>query len=63
MPDAAIGPSTSSRTEAAPAAPIETVEDAEGVLQAARRGAVQVGWASHLRQLFCTHSISSWLAG
>ena len=51
VPDAALGPSTSSRTEVAPAAPLENVEDALGVLQAARRGAVQVGRASCLRLL------------
>lgn len=64
VPDAAIGPSTSSRTEVAPAAPIENVEDAEGVLQAARRGAVQVGRALHLRQLYilALPAMAGWLS-
>lgn len=64
VPDAALGPSTSSRTEVAPAAPIEDVEDAEKVLQAARRGAVQVGRASRLCLLLfpALPALAGWLS-
>ena len=64
VPDAALGPSTSSRTEVAPAAPVENVEDTKEVLQAARRGAVQVGRASRLCQLLFSAlpALAGWLS-
>ena len=64
VPDAALGPSTSSRTEVAPAAPVENVEDAMEVLQAARRGAVQVGRTPRLCQLLspALPALAGWLS-